>query len=219
VRVLLFGSRTFLDPAPIGRLLDAARPDLVIEGESPGGGADILAREQAEARGIVVLPCPVDHALDGPWPAAGHRRNERMFRLRPTHAAGFISGKVGTPFSRGSAGMARICERGLPGFPPIPLVIYRDDGIDLPGGDALGNALALLRLLFRGTPEVAAAGAAVRVALEARAGGASPGDVAALVAGALGEVEKVMGEQPRAAPWLAVVTGLLGRALAVRPAA
>ena len=33
----------------------------------------------------------------------------------------------------------------------------------------------------------------------------------ALVAGALGEVEKVAGEQPRAAPWLAVATGLLAR--------
>jgi hypothetical protein len=208
MRALLFGSRSWLDPAPIGRLLDAATPDLVIEGESPGGGADILAREQAEARGILVLPCPVDHALDGPWPAAGHRRNERQFRLRPTHAAGFISGKVGTPFSRGSAGMARICMRGLPGYPPIPLVIYRDDGLELPRG-GLVEALALLRLLYRTTPEVAAAGAAARTALEARAAGAPPEDVAALLAGARGEVEKVMGEQPRAAPWLAVVLGLL----------
>ena len=216
MRVLLFGSSArrgatgWTDPAPIGRLLDAACPSLVIEGESPGGGADILAREQAEARSIVVLPCPVDHALDGSWPAAGHRRNERMFRLRPTHAAGFISGRVGSPLSRGSAGMARICANGLPGYPPIPLVLYRDDGIELPPG-SLRPAYDLLRLLWRTTPEVAAAGKATRDALDAQAAGASPGDVAALTAGACGEVEKVMREQPRAAPWLAVVAGLLGR--------
>ena len=214
IRLLLFGSSArrgatgWTDPAPIGRLLDAACPDLVIEGESPGGGADILAREQAEARSIVVLACPVDHALDGPWPAAGHRRNERMFRLRPTHAAGFVSGLRGSTLSRGSAGMARICSHGLPGHPPVPLIVYRDDGLELPRG-GLVDALALLRLLYRTTPEVAAAGAAARVALDARAAGASPEDVAALLAGARGEVEMVMGEQTRAAPWLAVAMGLL----------
>lgn len=43
-------------------------------------GADGLAREWATLKGIPVSDFPVDHAVDGPWPAAGPRRNGRMLR-------------------------------------------------------------------------------------------------------------------------------------------
>ena len=220
MRLLIFGGRTVTDERDIGAVLDATAPDLLIHGAcgldeddpidgAKMRGADGIAHRLAGIRGIPIDPRPAAWKRLGK--PAGMRRNEEMYRLRPTHAAGRILGPRGSPMSPGSAGMARICMRGLPGYPPIPLVIYRDDGIDLPGGDGLGNALTLLRLLFRSTREVAAAGAAARVALDARAAGASPEDVAALVAGARGEVEMVMGEQSRAAPWLAVVMGLLAR--------
>lgn len=220
VRLLLFGGRTVTDEQPFAALLDAACPDLLIHGacgldeDDPIDGdkmrgADGIAHRLAEARGIPIDPRPAAWKRLGK--PAGMRRNEDMFRLRPTHAAGRILGPRGSPMSPGSAGMARICMRGLPGRPPIPLVLYRDDGLELPPG-SLRPAYDLLRLLYRSTPEVAAAGKAARCALDAEAAGASAGDVAALTAGARGEVEMVMREQPRAAPWLAVAVGLLGRA-------
>ena len=41
---------------------------------------DMLADFAARGLGMTVLPFPVDHAIDGPWPAAGPRRNARMLR-------------------------------------------------------------------------------------------------------------------------------------------
>lgn len=96
------------------------------EGQAPHIGADQCARRWAKARGVAVDPYPVDNALDGPWPAAGHRRNERMHRDgKPDRAIGFVSGKVGSPMSKGSAGMLAICKRA-----GTPVIVYREDGVE-----------------------------------------------------------------------------------------
>ncbi len=51
---------------------------------------DMLADFAARGLGMTVLPFPVDHAIDGPWPAAGPRRNARMLRDgQPTHGLAF----------------------------------------------------------------------------------------------------------------------------------
>ena len=51
---------------------------------------DMLADRAARDLGRYVEAYPVDHALDGPWPGAGPRRNERMFRLsRPNSGLAF----------------------------------------------------------------------------------------------------------------------------------
>ncbi len=126
MRLLVFGSRSWVDvpDLTIVRALDALtpRPSVVIEGEARG--ADSLARLWASSRGVPVERFPVDNAKDGPWPAAGHRRNARMHREgKPDAAIGFISGLVGEPLSRGSAGMAEICKRA-----GTPLRIVREDG-------------------------------------------------------------------------------------------
>lgn len=135
------------DRARVRAVIEACQPDVVVDGASTAGGADDIVHGEAVVLGIRSLRCPVDHALDGAWPAAGHRRNARMYREhRPSLAAGFVSGRVGMPLSSGSAGMARICLRGLDGVPPCPVVVYREDGIE-PYRD-LSMALAMLRLLY-----------------------------------------------------------------------
>jgi hypothetical protein len=51
---------------------------------------DMLAGWCARQLGHDVEPHPVDYALDGPWPAAGPRRNARMLReSKPTHGLAF----------------------------------------------------------------------------------------------------------------------------------
>ena len=53
---------------------------------------DMLADFAARGLGFTVEPYPVDHSLDGPWPAAGPRRNARMlYRGKPTHGLAFGS--------------------------------------------------------------------------------------------------------------------------------
>src|SRR4051812_40652519 len=49
---------------------------ILIHGAARGVDTDMGIK--AKIRGIKVVPVPVDQALDGPWPAAGHRRNWRM---------------------------------------------------------------------------------------------------------------------------------------------
>jgi len=51
---------------------------------------DMIADFVVRRLGFAVEPYPVDHALDGPWPAAGPRRNARMLREgKPTHGLAF----------------------------------------------------------------------------------------------------------------------------------
>lgn len=47
-------------------------------------GVDLLAELWAERNQAGVEQVPVTHALDGPWPGAGPRRNRRMLERGPT---------------------------------------------------------------------------------------------------------------------------------------
>lgn len=148
------GATGWTDATKIRRVVDACQPDRCVHGASAAGGADAVFAEQARehffARGSDTAPVmrePVDTSVDGPWPAAGHRRNARMYRTwMPNLAAGFISGKVGSPLSSGSAGMLRICQQGLFArqdrrvmlAPPCAVVVYRDDGVE-PDPDPLAT--------------------------------------------------------------------------------
>ncbi len=163
------GATGWTDRGRFRAALDACQPDLAVDGKSPAGGADdafhAAAREHFVSLGLDpdarTARCPVDHALDGPWPAAGPRRNERQYRThRPTLAIGGITGKVGSPLSSGSKGMVRICLAGLRGddprvvlVPPCPVVVYRDDGVE-PYTD-LATALRQLRRLYAVTKDPA----------------------------------------------------------------
>lgn len=77
-RLLVCGNRDFFDAARIAREIEALAPLFVIHGAAPG--ADTHAGIEAMVLGCHVLTFPVDHAIDGPWPGAGPRRNARMLR-------------------------------------------------------------------------------------------------------------------------------------------
>lgn len=154
-RLLYFGSRDWID-VPGGWTLDVmqgrqrgegylyrgprsrvmaaqltadaqAHPEGVVLIEGEAVGADVMARLLVAGwHGFTVEPYPVDTAIDGPWPAAGHRRNARMHRDgKPDGARSFITGNLGTPLSRGSAGMLDILRRA-----GVPTIVHRDDGVE-----------------------------------------------------------------------------------------
>lgn len=108
-RVVVFGGRNYAARGTLYRALDAihARRKItcIVEGEA--SGADRLAREWAEDRGVAVDPYPADwDNIDRPGAvvkrnrrgklydaAAGPFRNERMLREgRPSAAVGFPGG-------------------------------------------------------------------------------------------------------------------------------
>lgn len=144
------GATGWTDRARVRAVIDTCRPDVVVNGASPSDrremvdgvevlrGADMIVHAEALAHfdaGRLPLArarrCPMDPALDGPGGVAFLRRNARMYRThRPSLAATWISGRVGSPLSSGSAHMLGICVRGVAGVPPCPVVIYRDDGVE-----------------------------------------------------------------------------------------
>ena len=188
--------------------IDTCQPDRTVDGKSPAGGADDVFHDAARLhytlRGLGpdarTARCPASHALDGYGGVAFLRRNARMYRThRPSLAAGFITGKVGSPMSSGSRAMARICLSGLRGddprvvlAPPCPVVIYRDDGVE-PYRD-LATALRQLRRLYVVTkdPALIIPGQALKSLCEI--GDPAPAEVTA----ALGYAR----EGSRWAPWI-----------------
>jgi YspA, cpYpsA-related SLOG family len=119
MRVLVFGGRNYADRRRLYDVLDSlhARSPItaIIEGEM--SGADRMAREWAESRGVDVDPYPADWdniERDGAVvkrnrrgkqydAAAGPFRNERMLREGcPDRAIGF-------PGGRGTKDMVRRC--------------------------------------------------------------------------------------------------------------
>lgn len=67
---------------------------LLIHGDARG--ADRLAAEWALDNNVMVRPFPVNNTIDGPWPAAGVRRNARMLReSKPDFVIAF-PGNTGT---------------------------------------------------------------------------------------------------------------------------
>lgn len=92
-RILVTGGRTYTDRDRVYAALDAVArrhgPALhIIHGGAKG--ADALAADWALERRQGSDAYPVNHDLDGPWPAAGPRRNGRMLRhSQPDHVIAF----------------------------------------------------------------------------------------------------------------------------------
>lgn len=123
MKLLVFGSREWVDRDRVWRSLFIVNPSVVIEG-SAKRGADRFARQWAQFYRRALESYPVDHRLDGPWLAAGHKRNARMHRDgKPDKALGFIVGPRGSPRTRGSESMLQICLRH-----ETPVAVRRDDG-------------------------------------------------------------------------------------------
>jgi predicted Rossmann-fold nucleotide-binding protein len=104
VRVLVCGGRHYADAAKVAQVLEALGPiDCIIEGGATG--ADALANRWAKEHGVPCVTFGVDPLLDGPWPAAGPRRNARMLREgRPDLV-------VAMPGDKGTADMVRRARR------------------------------------------------------------------------------------------------------------
>lgn len=73
-------------------------------------GADRRADDWARQHDIPAERCPVDHTLDGPWPAAGPRRNKRMLeQSKPDRGIAFMP-PMGTE-GKGTLGMVALMKR------------------------------------------------------------------------------------------------------------
>jgi len=117
VRVLICGGRDFTDNPFIRSALEnllfnglnVPTELFIIEGAGPGTkgnpSCDELVYRWRIANKINGARYPVDHDLDGPWPAAGPRRNRRMFeQSKPERGIAFPGGK-------GTAGMTAIMRK------------------------------------------------------------------------------------------------------------
>lgn len=100
-RVLICGGRDYNDKRSIYRSLDGLfpRPTAIIHGGA--SGADFWAGRWAADHDVPCEKYAVDHAIDGPWPAAGPRRNARMLEKSKPHMV------VAFPGGRGTADMVR----------------------------------------------------------------------------------------------------------------
>jgi len=82
--VLCCGSRDWpASERPTIRAWLARLPPGTVVIHGAARGADSLAASVAQELGFAVRPYPADPALDGPWPAAGIRRNARMLAAEP----------------------------------------------------------------------------------------------------------------------------------------
>lgn len=88
--IVVSGSRDLPDRGMVEALIafNLNPGDVVMHGAARG--VDSWADEVARAVGCRVEPVPVDTRIDGPWPAAGIRRNHRMLdRAAKAHALGW----------------------------------------------------------------------------------------------------------------------------------
>jgi len=112
----MFGARDWSDSAPIRRELRAlieihgVRDLVIIEGECPSGGADLLARIEAEKLNIHVVRVPA--LWKTRYRGAGPQRNRIMRLLEPDEGIGF---HADISKSSGTKDMAKQLKRaGIP---------------------------------------------------------------------------------------------------------
>jgi hypothetical protein len=114
MRLLVFGTRTFSNRESLYQILDdfdrGQRVSLVIEGEAPG--ADTLARDWANSRGIEVAKFPAAWDIHGR--AAGPIRNRQMvMQGKPDTAIGFVDKPI--VYTKGSKNMYnQLIKAGIP---------------------------------------------------------------------------------------------------------
>ena len=118
MKVLVCGPRIWLEQKPIEEALRTF-PTGTILVHGGARGADVIAGFVGELFGFEVREYAVDHALDGPWPAAGVRRNSRMLRgEHPSSDGTFVDVGIGfrlaPEFSRGTGNMVRQLRAASP---------------------------------------------------------------------------------------------------------
>lgn len=115
LRLLVCGSRDYYDTNRMTSILcqiHEKRP-VTFLCQGMARGADKMARDWATMRGVPVEDYPVDTRIDGPWPAAGIRRNIRMGTLfKPNGAVAFFGPNY---TGSGTMHMANWCKKnGVP---------------------------------------------------------------------------------------------------------
>lgn len=78
LRILVCGGRDFTDYDGLKRVLNDFFPRMAVLIHGDCRGADKTAGQWAQWAGVPIAAYPVNHAVDGPWPGAGPRRNRRM---------------------------------------------------------------------------------------------------------------------------------------------
>lgn len=113
MRVLITGSRHWTNRDKIKSVLCTLRSkgSAVVIAHGCCRGADVIAGGVAEGLGFRVERFAVDHRLDGPWPAAGPRRNQRMLtKFQPDLVLAFPKGE-----SKGTRGCIKLAQAlGIP---------------------------------------------------------------------------------------------------------
>lgn len=109
MKILVCGPRIWLEQKPIEQVLRQFPRGTLVHGGARG--ADVICGYVAEQLGFEVRAYPVDEALDGPWPAAGHFRNARMLRSEHPHSTGSyvdvaLVFALAEALSKGTANMA-----------------------------------------------------------------------------------------------------------------
>lgn len=119
MKVLVCGPRVWTDWKPIVEVLRAfPQGTIIVHGDARG--ADKMAGAVARRLGFEVRPYPVDNAVDGPWPAAGVRRNIRMLKSEhPCMRDGCfvdvgIAFKLGEALSKGTGHMVSVLRIAQP---------------------------------------------------------------------------------------------------------
>lgn len=119
MRILFAGGRIYDDDPAVDAamaLLHRTRGiSVAIHGGCHLGGLDALVDAWCVDHGISTEPYPVRIAVDGPWPAAGPRRNARMLAASKPDAGVIFPGGTGTADMEG-----RLREAGIPVWEPYP---------------------------------------------------------------------------------------------------
>jgi hypothetical protein len=99
MKLIVCGSREWRNVSLIREWMSRLpKGTIVVHGGARG--ADTIAGDEARALGFEVRAYPVDNAIDGPWPAAGVRRNARMLASEPDVDAVFAFSWVVAPADR-----------------------------------------------------------------------------------------------------------------------
>lgn len=120
MRVLITGSRKWTNRKLMAYVLDLLPEsyDVLVHGGAQG--ADLMANTLAGRYNFRTLAYPVDTSIDGPWPAAGVKRNTRMLEdSKPDLCIGFP-----TADSRGTYDMLRKASDA-----GVPTLVVVDSGV------------------------------------------------------------------------------------------
>jgi YspA, cpYpsA-related SLOG family len=109
LRILVTGGRFYKNVGYVWKVLHEVHRlkgiDEIVHGATHTyTGADWCADDWAKVQNVRIIRCYVKEKLDGPWPAAGMRRNERMLDTYRPH------GVIAFPGGNGTAHMVRIAH-------------------------------------------------------------------------------------------------------------